>query len=394
MTHDFKLKDVGNGMKICMITCPLREVVCDHSLVSSAIRVLEPLAEDLFIISSNCPEDIVFNPRVHIRNVKHDSKKQPMMIRVAKQILWQLRVSFNLIKLSKNVDIVIFYLGSTAYPLPAVWAKLLRKKIVSRISGSPSKTAKEIYRETLYGYGGFIFSYILNLLERMNHELADRIVVESESQIREFKLERYKSKVQLTNCFFNSDLFNMEQDFGNRRNLIGFIGGLGEVKGVMNFVKAIPLILNRRDDVEFLIGGHGHLREKIEDELRNDKLYEKVTLAGWIPHAELIHYYNDVKLLVVPSYAESIPIVAIEAMACGTPVLATPVGGVPDVINDEENGFILKDNSPQSIADGVLRALEHPGLDEIARAAYFSVESGFTYQAATEKYRIILNSVK
>ena len=58
-----------------------------------------------------------------------------------------------------------------------------------------------------------------------------------------------------------------------------------------------------------------------------------------------------------------------------------------------ENGFILKDNSPQRIADGVLRALEHPRLDEIARAAYASVESGFTYQAATDKYRIILNSL-
>ena len=380
--------------RICIITCPLGEVAGGHVHVYNAIRVLEPLVEDLFIITRNCPEDVVSNPRVHITNVKHDSKRQPMLIRVFKQVLWQLRVSFNLIKLSKKVDIVIFYIGSRSYLIPTLLAKFLSKKIVSIVTGSAAKSVKELYAKTVYGYGGVIFSHIVNFLEKVNYGLADRIAVESESQIRKFKLERYEHKIRLTGCFFNLDLFNMEQDFSNRRNLIGFIGGLGEVKGVMNFAKAIPLILNRRDDVEFLIGGHGHLREKIEHELNNAKLSKKVTLTGWIPHEELINYYNDVKLLVVPSYSESIPLVALEAMACGTPVLATPVGGVPDVIRDEENGFILKDNSPQCIADSVVKALEHPRLEEIARAAHSSIESGFTYPAATEKYRMILNSLK
>ena len=379
--------------RICVITGPLGEMAGGHGLVHDFIKVLEPLADELFVITRNFPEDILFNPRIHIRNVRHDSKRQPMLIRVFKQILWQLRVSFNLIKISKSVDMVIFYIGSRSYLLPTLSAKLLRKKIVSIVTGSAAKSAKELYAKTVYGYGGVIFSYMVNLLEKVNYGLTDRIVAESKTVIRQVELERYEHKVWLSGCFFDTGLFELKHDFSNRRNLIGYIGRLGEEKGVMNFVRAIPLILNRRADTEFLIGGDGQLLEKIRHELRNDKLYEKVALAGWIPHEELIHYYNDVKVLVVPSYTESIPIVALEAMACGTPVLATPVGGVPDVIRDEENGFILKYNSPQCIADSVVKALEHPRLEEIARAARASIESGFTYQAATEKYRIILNSL-
>jgi len=379
--------------RICVITCPLGEIAGGHGLTHDLIKVLEPLADELFMITGNFPEDAVSNPRVHIRNVKYTSNRRPMFIRILKFALLQLRISLNLIKISKSVDIVIFYIGSRSFLPPTLSAKLLRKKIVSIVTGSASKSAREIYAKTVWGYGGVIFSYIFNLLEKINYRFADRIIVESKSIIPEVKLERHAHKIWLSGCFFDTGLFGAKRNFSQRRNLIGYIGRLTEEKGVMNFVLAIPSIADKRDDVEFLIGGDGHLRGKIESELKNDRLSEKVTLTGWIPHEQLTDFFNNLKVLVIPSYTESIPIVALEAMACGTPVLAAPVGGVPDVITDEENGFILKDNSPQCIADAVLRALEHPKLDEIARAGRASVECGFTYQAATEKYRMILNSL-
>ncbi len=80
-------------------------------------------------------------------------------------------------------------------------------------------------------------------------------------------------------------------------------------------------------------------------------------------------------------------------MACGTPTLATPVGGIPDVIKDGETGFIMEDNSPECIARNVIRALNHPNLEQVAKNARTLVKGEFTYEKAVERYRNILVSL-
>ena len=80
-------------------------------------------------------------------------------------------------------------------------------------------------------------------------------------------------------------------------------------------------------------------------------------------------------------------------MACGTPVLATSVGGVPDLIKDDETGFIMVDNSPECIAKNVMRALEHLNPERIGENARALVEREFTYEVAVERYRKILKEL-
>jgi glycosyltransferase involved in cell wall biosynthesis len=97
---------------------------------------------------------------------------------------------------------------------------------------------------------------------------------------------------------------------------------------------------------------------------------------------------------VLPSVYETFPVSVLEACACGTPVLATPVGAIPDVIKDGETGFIMEDNSPESIARNIIHALSRPHLEKIAQNARALVEREFTYEKAVERYRGILNSLK
>ena len=124
-----------------------------------------------------------------------------------------------------------------------------------------------------------------------------------------------------------------------------------------------------------------------------ENLNNKVELTRWIPHDELPDYLNELKLLILPSYTEGLPNIMLEAMACGTPVLATPVGAIPDVIKDEKTGFIMEDNSPECIAENVIRALNGPNLNEIVKNARVLVERDFTYEAAVERYRKILKEL-
>jgi glycosyltransferase involved in cell wall biosynthesis len=116
-------------------------------------------------------------------------------------------------------------------------------------------------------------------------------------------------------------------------------------------------------------------------------------LPGWISHDDLPGYLNQLRLLVLPSYTEGLPNIMLEAMACGTPVLATPVGAIPDVIRDGKTGFIMENNSPECIAENVARALASPDLEEIAEAGRRFVEENFTFEKVVGKWKRLLQEI-
>jgi glycosyltransferase involved in cell wall biosynthesis len=374
-----------NKLNIGVITLPFQDMV-GETILSNFIDILEPLSNELFVITGKFPDRS--NKKIHTIRVKSNKEGQSMLIRILRFILTQLRISYNLIKIYKKVDIVIFYIGARVYPIPMLFTKLLRKKTVVVATGSSSKAAVEQHRETLFGFGGIIFPAISGFLEHFNFHLANQVAVESEGTIDSLGLNKYRKKISIAgSVYIDTDNFKMKKDLKDKRNLIGYIGRLSLEKGVQNFAKAIPLILKERNDLDFLIGGGGLLFEEIKNELKNNGSYDKVELTGWISHDELPKYLNELKLIVSPSYTEGgVPTVIMEAMACGTVSLVTPVAGV-DVIKDGESGFILEDNSPECIAKNVIRALEHPNLDEIVNNACNLVEEEFSYEKVVKQYR-------
>ncbi|MGI5892725.1 MAG: glycosyltransferase family 4 protein [Bacillota bacterium] len=164
-------------------------------------------------------------------------------------------------------------------------------------------------------------------------------------------------------------------------------------KGIENFAKALPAILHDHQNFHANIGGDGPLKEEIKVILEEDNLTTRVSLLGWISHDDLPKYLNQFRLLVLPSYTEGLPNIMLEAMACGTPVLATPVGAIPDVIIDGKTGFIMENNSPECIAENVIRALNSPDLERIAEAGRWFVEGEFTFERVVERWKKVLEEI-
>ena len=381
-----------NGIKldICVITSPFDNMV-GETILANFIDTLEPLSDEIRVITGNF--SYKSNERIQIIKIKTKVRKL-MLIRTLNFILIQLKIAYNLIKISKNVDIIIFYIGARVFTIPILFAKLLGKKTIVAATGFASKAAVEHHRETLFGLGKFIFPPIIRMIENINFHLADQIAVESESAIHFLGLNKYKKKISINGAMYmDTDNFKIKKDSKDKRNLVGYIGRLSLEKGVTNFAKAIPLILKERDDLEFLIGGNGPLFEEIKNELKNNGSYDKVELTGWIQHDELPNYLNELKLLILPSYTEGLPGIVQEGMACGTVVLATPVGGIPDLIKDGETGFIMENNSPECITKNVIRALEHPNLEEIVKNARKLIEDEYTYEVMVIKCRVALNEL-
>jgi len=358
------------------------------------IQTLKPLAGKITVISGNFPADII-GQHIYLTKVDYDQKEQSLLIRIPKYLLAQLIISYHLLRVGRKVDIVVFFVGGTRLLLPVLTAKLLRKKTIQVIAGSGSKSARITYAKHFFGVGGFAISHIISALERFILPISDKIIADSPSSALELGLNRYNNKlISVGARFVDTNRLCILKSLNDRKNIVGYLGRLSPEKGIMNLVKAIPLILAQYEDVEFLIGGDGPSLPEIEEELKNDQFRGKVTLAGRIPDEELPQFYNQIKLFVLPSYTEGLPQVILEAMACSTPVLATPVGSIPDVIKDGETGFIMEDNSPESVTRSVIRALKHLHLEDIAKNSRYLMEYDYTFEAAVQRYKTILASMQ
>ena len=351
--------------------------------LSNLIEIIYPLSNDLYLIGNNdytfCKED----EKIHTYGIRHESGKN-VITKVVKHIYAQLKISYILFRLRGRIDFYIFLFGEDRLILPMLTVKLLDKeaKVISALPDYTIKFAKDIPHR------------ILKPLAHINRSLSNCIILYSPKLVKEWNLEKYRDKISIAHKhFIDFDKFKIKKQFDERENLVGYIGRLSEEKGVLNFVKAVPEILEGRCEIRFLIGGDGQLREEIEKNISKENLNDKVKLVGWISHDELPDYLNELKLVVLPSYTEGLPNVMLEAMACGTPVLATPVGAIPDIIKDGETGFVMENNLPECIAENVERVLNYPKLDKVVKNARELVEKEFTYEVAVERYRKIFESI-
>ncbi|MCK4250324.1 glycosyltransferase family 4 protein, partial [candidate division WOR-3 bacterium] len=307
---------------IVIITSPLNRIA--QNFLLRYIKIFQAFSGEIYAITGGTfSKSDIFNKGVYIEEVRHMGGKG-IANRIFQYILTQLKISYLLVK-KRDADVYVFFLGQ-ALILPILTLKIMRKKIILAMGGSYLKLCESKNDYLLLP---------LKIIEKISCKLSDHIIVYSENIIKDWDLEKYKNKISIAHHhFFDFDKFKIKKKLEERDNLVGYIGRLSEEKGTLNFVKAIPKILKERNEIEFLIGGDGQLRDKIERYLEGESLNDKIKLTGWIPDEEFSTYLNELKLFVLPSYTEGLPYTLLEAMACGTPVLATPVGAIPDVIKD------------------------------------------------------------
>ena len=143
---------------------------------------------------------------------------------------------------------------------------------------------------------------------------------------------------------------------GVRATTLLSVGKLVEGKGhdlVVRALKSLP-------DAHLVIVGAGPMRRALENLVADLDLRGRVRFAGEVSHEALREYYSAADVLVLASAREGMPNVVLESLACGTPVVATDVGGTAEIITHPEAGRLLKDRSSAAIAEGVRSLLERP----------------------------------
>jgi glycosyltransferase involved in cell wall biosynthesis len=164
--------------------------------------------------------------------------------------------------------------------------------------------------------------------------------------------------------------------------------------GVENLLTAMRLVVRRFPKAFLLIGGAGYLQSDLQRMIKQYHLEQNVTLLGFIPEEALPNYYRAADLFVLPTLAyEGFGLVTIEALACGTPVIATPVGAIPEVLGPLGQEFLLKDNSFEAIAEGIVRWLAHGlGVELRRRCRTFCVDHFSRERICYELERVLVEA--
>lgn len=335
------------------------------AFLNKFIIIIQKLSSNVYLISGDKPETIG-----NMTWIKTNyNNRNNLIFNIINFLTFQFKLIISLLQLRNKIDVVFVLPISSA--LPIILLKLLNKKIIVFAAQKNSDII------------------ILKLLEKITFKISDIIIVESDFVIKELKIDRYRHKILKGNLFIDLNFFKKNTDISKRSNVVGYIGGLNHRKGTVNLIKAINLISNKDREIKLIIGGFGPLKTEIQ------KISKKNTVeyVGVIPQNELPVYLNKFKLLILPSLSEGVPNIVLEAMSCGTPVIATQVGGIPEIIHDNKTGFILKNNSPECIAEAIISVLKRSDLEIITRSAKELINQEFTLAKSIERYTQIIEKL-
>ena len=208
--------------------------------------------------------------------------------------------------------------------------------------------------------------------ERLLMRECDRIIAstEREKEMLGSLYDAPSEKVAVIPCGVNLELFR-PMDRGWARRQIGirsdklalYAGRIEKIKGLEQLLRAVEKTGSINDLKLLIVGGDESSRDEVS---RLRSLAHELGIGGKVefresvPQETLPAYYNAADVFVLPSYYESFGMAALEALACGTPVVTSPIANWRNIIQDSVNGWVMADNSPPELAAGITRSLTAP----------------------------------
>jgi glycosyltransferase involved in cell wall biosynthesis len=144
------------------------------------------------------------------------------------------------------------------------------------------------------------------------------------------------------------------------------IGRLGRSKGHVILLEALQQLVSEGIDFHMVLVGDGPLRAMIEHQINKRGLGEHIELAGWMDNNSVREEFLACRGMVLPSFSEGLPVVIMEALALGRPVVCTRVGGISELVVDQESGWLVSAGNVDELATALRKMLKTP-VDELSR---------------------------
>ena len=376
-------------LSACIITFPIS--AAGFPPLANLINIVCNFSKEVYVITSSDFSRIYSRGKHEIffygiSNASDSNRElNNLLIALLKYFKAQVEIVARIFAIHSHVDLYLFFIGGETLLLPVLFTKLLGKKVVLCHSGSILRSAR---------YQKIPLVNALAIVRNLTRSFADKIIVYSKAIIREDDLQKFAFKTAIAHehCV-DFNVFNLNTPFTNRDNIVGYVGRFTLEKGILNLVEAIPLVLKQMENVNFVLIGEGPLFSTVNRIISGFSGY-KVKILKWVPHKELPKFLNELKLLVLPSASEGLPNIVLEAMACGTPVLATPVGAIPDIIKDGETGFLLQSEDPKHVSEKIVVLLKESDLlEKVSKNAHRLVQEGFNEEESIKTWQGILKQL-
>jgi glycosyltransferase involved in cell wall biosynthesis len=190
------------------------------------------------------------------------------------------------------------------------------------------------------------------------------------AQLRRWCIPADWEKIHVVRCTVGDDFFDAFEPFDPQCRTFTCVGRLTPQKGQITLIDAFARLIKTGHDADLVFVGDGELRGAIEEKIKSAGLENHVTITGYVSESEVRRQLIASRVMVLPSFAEGLPMVIMEAFAVGRPVISTYIAGIPELVYPEQNGWLVPAGSTDRLVTALVEALKTPTerLGEMASA--------------------------
>ena len=217
------------------------------------------------------------------------------------------------------------------------------------------------YSVTVHGPNEFDAPLGLSLAEKLMD--AEFIVAISDfcaAQVRRWLPHDHWNKLHIVRCTIGPQFFGRITTISESSRTLVCVGRLSAQKGQYLLIDAMKVLCSRGIEAHLLLAGDGEMRAELQEHIARCGLQQHITITGWVNEQEVREHLMNARALVQPSFAEGLPVVIMEALAMGRPVITTMVAGIPELVRHHENGWLITAGNVAELADAMEEALRAP----------------------------------
>jgi glycosyltransferase involved in cell wall biosynthesis len=340
---------------------------------------------------------------IKINNQRDAYFLKTLRIPVIKSFLFAGAASRKLNQIHKKDPIDIVHANLPLVPnfaIPNTYEKTLISTVHSTWKGEAESIKNEPYTRLNSNEQFMVsFNWFLRIFENRMLERSDRLIAVSEYTKRE--LAKYykvnQQKITVIHNGVDTQKFKPTQEKRKAKTELGFkpedkiilsVGRLYARKGLFTLIESMPPVIRRFKNAKFVISGKGLANEtkKLVDHATKLGVNNNMIFTGYFPDKQLPRLYQAADIFAFSTFYENLPFAILEALSTGLPVVTTNVGGIPEMITNAKNGFLVEPFNSNELASKILYFLEHPEESaETGILARKTIKERFDWQLIVEK---------